>query len=158
MSTAKPLYGTSGVAITCTLASLAAASYRQSAVVDNTTNLFEDALVQVTLKTTASAGATLSVYVYATDDGGTTYSNGASGSDAAFTPGTNDAANMKLLFTFVVGATQQYVSPLLSVAALFGGRLPAKWGLIVFNNSGQALDATAGNHKLQYQGVNTQIV
>jgi len=43
--------GSSGVTITCTLASLTSGSSRESTVVDNTSNLFQDALVQISVKT-----------------------------------------------------------------------------------------------------------
>ena len=38
-----------------------------------------------------------------------------------------------------------------SVANLFGGLMPAKWGVWVLNNSGVALNATAGNHAIKYR-------
>jgi hypothetical protein len=41
----------------------------------------------------------------------------------------------------------------MSVAAAFGGILPAKWGVIIENQSGTTLSATGGDHVVQYQGV-----
>lgn len=150
----SPKYA-SATTVTITLASLASASYRQSAVVDNSTNLYEDVLLSFKFKTTASASGTISFYAYGTADGGTTYSDGASGSDAAFTP--SNVANLRLIATFQVAATIQYTGegPFL-LSAVFGtARIPQKWGIIALNGSGQALDSTAGNFAVNMTGVNT---
>ena len=81
-------FGSSGVAITCSLASLTNTSARASTVVDNTSNEFFDALVSLQVKSGASATTTtghVDVYAYATVDGGTTYTEAATGSDAGIT-------------------------------------------------------------------------
>ena len=147
-------YGTNGQAITCTLASLANAAFRQSAAIDNTTNLFTDALVAVQVKSAASATSAtgyVDVYAAGTIDGGTTYSGGASGSNAAFT-GQLSAA-FKLGRIAVIANATTYNGGPWSVASAFGGSLPQKWAIIVDNESGAALDATEGNHLKLYQGV-----
>jgi hypothetical protein len=41
----------------------------------------------------------------------------------------------------------------MSVAAAFGGVLPERWGIIVENKTGGALDSTEGNHAKLWQGV-----
>jgi hypothetical protein len=159
MATIKALYGSNGQAITCTLASLASAGARSALAVDNTTNLFLDALVQLTVKSGASgvsATGYVSVYAYATADGGTSYPEGA-GTDVGVT--LTVPTNLKLIGVLnVVANATTYVSEPMSVAAAFGGVLPDHWGIVVQNNSGAALDATEGNHKKVYQGVQAQSV
>jgi len=39
------------------------------------------------------------------------------------------------------------------MASVFGGTLPVKWGIVVANNTGQSLDGTLTNHKIEYQGI-----
>src|SRR5665213_482080 len=88
-STIKSSYGTSNQAFSCTLTSLANAAAQGSAVIDNTTNLFLDALVMVKVKSGASstaANGTVTVYAYGTADGGTTYTDAVSGTNAGQTP------------------------------------------------------------------------
>lgn len=163
MSTVKSLYGSNGQAITCTITSLtngssASGAGRSSVAVDNTSNEFLDALVQVKVKTSASALANdkaVYVYAYGTSDGGTDYTDGAPGTDSAFT-GTNPP-NMKLLGVInAVASSTTYVGGPWSVAAAFGGVLPDHWGIYVVNFTGQTLDASVGS--AWYQGVEAQVV
>src|SRR5262245_33507560 len=91
-------YGSSGNALTITLASLAssATAGQESTAVDNTTDKFLDALVFVKLRPTTGTIANdkcAYVYAYGTVDGGTSYSDKASGSNAAIT--LTDPPNMR---------------------------------------------------------------
>lgn len=156
----KQKFGTSNQTITITLASLASTSSRASTVVDNSTNLFLDAFVFLKLKSNAAGvtatGAAL-VYAYATADGGTSYTEGATGTDAAIT--LVSPSNLRLIGVInVVAVATTYTAGPFSVASAFGGTLPEKWGIVVQNKSGAALDATAGNHAAFYQGVLAQTV
>lgn len=159
MSVFKSNYDTSGVAITISLApggvGLASGSARASTAIDNTTNLYLDALVQVVIKAgAASTSATgfVNIYAYGTADGGTDYAEGATGSDAAIT--LTVPTNLRLIGTLnVVANATSYTSEPFSVAAAFGGVLPQKWGIVIENQSGGALDTTEANHKKFYQGV-----
>ncbi len=158
MSDIKTAYGSSGQAITVTLTSLAASATagRESTVVDNTSNLFLDVLISGKVKTqnsgAISAPSAAFVYAYATNDGGTTYPDTVTGVDAAIT--LNSPTQLKLLGAIYIAAINTtYKSPQWSLAALFGGRLPAKWGIVVVNNCGTALSATGSDHVFQYQGV-----
>lgn len=155
MASLKGAFGTSNQSITDTLASLGNGSARASTVIDNTSNLFLDALVQLKVKTGASGTATtgyVNVYAYATANGGTTYSDGATGSDAAITLTVPPNAVLIGSFNCVANATT-YTSPPMSVASAFNGLLPDHWGIIVENKTGGALDSTEGNHAKFYQGV-----
>ena len=90
-TTSKISYGTS-TAITCTLASLASAALagRSCAAIDNGTNLFDDAMLTVAVKTSSSSLANdkaCYIYFYGSEDG--TVFNGSSaeaeGTDVAVT-------------------------------------------------------------------------
>lgn len=150
-------YGTS-TAITCTLASLAssATAGRGSLVVDNTTNLFVDALVTVAVKTSASALANdkvVYIYVYGSEDG-TNYvgsSAEAEGTDAALT--FDSPTNLKGPVALSCPAISTTYKTVFSIAQFFGGAMPRKWGIVVLNYTGQALDSTEANHQKTYTGV-----
>lgn len=156
MADVKQAFGTSNQAITITLNSLAssATAGRESTVIDNTSNLFRDALVTVKIKMPASGtpadSKAVYVYAYATADGGSSYSDGATGSDAAFTH--SDPPNLKLIGIVSCPAnTNTYTGGPFSVAQAFGGTLPAKWGIVVRNHTGLTLDSSGNS--AHYQGV-----
>lgn len=163
MANVKSAYGANGQAIACTITSLAnaAGSYgagQASTAVDNTTNQFLDALVQVKVKTSASALANdkaVYVYAYGTADGGTDYSDGISGTNGAFT--ATNPPNLALLGVINCPAVSTtYVMSPKSVALAFGGVLPDHWGIYVVNFTGQPLDASVGS--AWYQGVYSSVV
>lgn len=159
MSTVKPLYGTSNQGITITLASLTNTSSRSSAAIDNTTNLFLDALVQLKVKSGAagtSATGVVNIYAYGTADGGTSYPEGA-GTDVGVT--LTVPPNVRLIGAVnVVANATTYISLPFSVANAFGGLLPDHWGIIVENRSGGTLDTTEANFAKFYQGIQAQSV
>jgi hypothetical protein len=160
MSTVKTLYGSSGQAITLSLASLANGASRASGVVSNTTNKFLDALVSLKVKTGASgvsSTGSVALYAYASVDGGTTYTAGATGSDAAITLVNPTSLVLIGLLGCVANATTYYFGPV-SIASAFGGGLPEKWGIVVTNSTGAALDATEASHSLLYQGTALELV
>lgn len=157
-STFETLYGSSGQSITCTITSLANAGQRQSTVIDNSTNLYLDALVQVKIKTNAagtSSTGTVNVYAYGSVDGGTTYGDTVTGTDGSVT--LTSPPNLRLVgvINAVANATT-YVSPLMSIASAFGGTLPQKWGICVENKTGATLDASVGS--AIFQGIGAQSV
>lgn len=158
MSTIQSKYGTNNQSITCTLTSLANNGQRGSASVDNTSNLFLDALVFVKIKSGAasvSAAGYFNVYAYGTADGGTTYSDGVTGTDAGQT--LTSPPNLRLIgvVNMVANATTYDGGPF-SVAAAFGGVLPDHWGIVVENKSGAAFDGSTAS--AWYQGVEAQVV
>lgn len=151
MSNILEAFGTSNQAITCTFTSLGTAGQRQSTVIDNTSNLFLDALVFIKFKTGSGTNNTgvVNVYAYATVDGGTTYTDGATGSDSGIT--LTVPPNAKLIGTLnTVADTTTYYGGPFSVAGAFGGTLPAKWGIIIENLSGATSDSSVGS--AYYQG------
>lgn len=157
-STIRSLYGTSNQSITCTITSLANAAQRGSTAIDNTSNLYLDALVQLKIKTNASgtsATGYILVYAYGTADGGSDYGDGVSGTDGAAT--LTVPPNLRILGVInAVANSITYISNPFSVAALFGGKMPDHWGIVVENQTGATLDASIGS--AWYQGVQAQIV
>src|ERR1700724_597865 len=148
----KGKYGTNNQTITVTIASLANNTARQSTEIDNTTNVFFDALVSVKVKSAAaatSATGTVNVYAFGTTDGGTTRTETAGASDAAITLTVPPNARFIGAFNVVANAVTYPAGPF-SVAAAFGGVLPDHWGIIIENKSGATLDATGGNHLATY--------
>lgn len=157
----KPLYGTNGQAMTITLASLASAGARASTAIDNTTNLYEDVYLFFKMATNAAGTSTtgyINVYGYATVDNGTTYPEAITGTDAGVT--LTAPPNLVLIAQINAntnGVTKTY-GPI-SFCRTYGfDRLPAKWGVVVVNQTGAAFTATAGNYAVTYQGVNGQLV
>src|SRR5208283_4882421 len=145
-------YGSSSGTITCSLTSLNNGNQRQSTYIDNTSNLFTDAFVQATIKTGSSgvsATGYIQLYLYGTVDGGSHYSYAATGSDASYTIPTNAA--LRPLGRIGVGANATIYTEIFSVAAAFGGSIPARWGVIVDNETGASFDGTTAI--LYYQGI-----
>lgn len=153
MADIKLAYATKAT-ITCSLASVTNGSARESTVIDNTSNTFLDALLRVLTKGQTSGTGLLEVYAYAAL-GDTTYTDGATGSDAAFT--TANRLNARFVGAVQMNAASA-VSAMFSIAAAFGGVLPDKWGLIFVNNSGATLSATGGDHVIEYEGIYQTVV
>jgi hypothetical protein len=139
-------------AVTITLASLGSASARESTIVDNTSNLYLDAQLAVSVKVgTVSSDKAVYVYVYGTVDG-TLIGDNATGVDAALT--MRSPTNLRLLGVINCPTdTTVYTQVFGSVAAAFGGNLPAKWGVVVHNVTGASLSATGSDHAVKYRGI-----
>jgi hypothetical protein len=147
--------GSTATAITCTLTSLAATSARESATVDNTSNLFLDALVQVRVKIGATTPTNdKAVYIYAwgvIDPTTPKFPDAVTGSDAAIT--LQSPTQLRLIGVInATTASTSYVSEPMSVASAFGGILPPKWGIVI-SNSSAVLTATSTDHTIEYQGI-----
>jgi hypothetical protein len=140
------------------LASSATAGW-QSAVVDNSSNLYLDALVQVVLDFANTAPANdKAAYLFAYAGLETTYTNPASGSEGTITLTniTSTAQNLRLIGTLPYNTADEVVeSGAFSVAAGFGGVLPIKWGLVLMNYTGAAL-AASGN-TVKWVGVKASV-
>src|SRR5262245_44265543 len=151
MATIKQSQG-SATAFTVTnlhsLANSATAGW-QSAVVDNTSDLYLDAHVMVVVDFANTAPANsrcLFVYAYGGLESGT-YTNPASGSEGTITlvDVTTNAQNLRMIGTVPYTTTNEVAeSAPMSVASAFGGWLPPYWGVVIINYSGAAL-AGSGN-------------
>jgi hypothetical protein len=133
------------------LASSATAGW-QSAVVDNTSNLYFDAIVQVKVDMANTAPANdkcLYVLAYGGAESGV-YSNPASGSEGSLTITkiTNTGQNLRVLGVMPYTTADEVIeSSPMSVAGAFGGILPPYWGVAIINYSGAAIAATGNTVK-----------
>lgn len=163
---------TDTAAITITLAGLGTSSSnvigRESTVVDNTTNKFVDVLVsgQITVGTTPTINTPIVVYVYAPLKVAASVSTypiataaALTGVDAAATFEADQRNGLKFAAAMnVIATSDRAYSFSFSVAALFGGVMPLKWGIWVSNGTGVALNATAGNHWVHYTGIKYDVL
>lgn len=153
----KTKYGTSNQTITLSMSAMPNSGAVSCAGIDNTTNLFIDALVQINTKTDTtgvSAVGVMNVYAVGTADGGTTYAEG--GTHAAVTMTNPPNARLIGVINTVANNTAYKGGPF-SVANAFGGVLPDHWAIIVENRTGAQLMATTTVHSIFYQGVYGQI-
>lgn len=155
MAEIKPLFGSSTPA-TITLASLAAGTAQQSSAWDWSSWL--DILISFQLTAGAasvSPTGSVSFYVFGSTDGGTTRTGGAGATDAPITV----IAQSELIFlgrSFLNVNNQVRREGPYSIAAVFGGTLPASGGVVVFN--GTAANLAASGHLVTWQGVRNQVV
>lgn len=144
-------------ALTITLNSLASSASlltgRQSTAVDNTTNKYLDYHLsgQFKVGTTPTSGTYIYVYVVSMIDDTTwpTASTGFGATDAAATLATagQGGSYLKLAAAISVDSATTgvvYGFGKVSVAQLFGGVCPPKFVVFVTQNTGAALDGTAG--------------
>ncbi|MGB8275370.1 MAG: hypothetical protein WCF16_08910 [Alphaproteobacteria bacterium] len=151
-------------ALALTLASLATDSNlltgRASDAVSNTSNLFDDVLIggKITVGTTPTANTFIEVWAYAARQDAPSYPDAITGSDAGKTMTSAAIKQLALSLIAVIpvdSATSDRAYPIkeTSIASLFGGVMPDKWGVFVTHNTGVNLNATAGNHFLEYMGI-----
>lgn len=143
-------FGTS-TALTITAASLASAALRSSAAVTSgVTNNTDDYLITVNVLTTATAPSgnkQVVVFAYASEDG-TNYGGDSStvdnvdGTDKALTA-LGSPSNLRFLGTLQLnqGAVAATIRQVFSLRAVLGS-IPAKWGIVLYNDAGTALGAT----------------
>lgn len=160
MAEIKTKYAPATPDIVITLASLANNDKRESTALDNGTNLYLDAHVQLKVKTAASGSdATdhVKVFAYGTADVSTVgYSGDATGSDAVYAGNINNVTLIGIIHT--PAANSSYASDVMSIAAAFGGSMPRKWGIIVENKTGAALDGTEANFEKKINGIKAQSI
>ncbi len=132
MATLKPQYG-SKTSITISLNSLANGSVATSNAIDNSSNLYQDALVEITISGTAATNAYCDVRLLASEDNSTW--------------GTWESA-IKL------GTIDLSVTPNTGHFSIYGvlGAMPKYWKIAVKNVTGNVL-AASGN-SASYQGIN----
>jgi len=141
-------YGT-GIVPTITLASLPTTSGRCSTVVvnDTATGKYTDYMGVVTLKTiTGTHASDMAAYVYLFGGTGTAYDNPGTNGDVAITVATNwnlrgpIVVNFGTSVTGLIAQTKEFM-----VSPIFGGEIPPQFGVVVQNQTGLALSATAGD-------------
>lgn len=156
MNSIKNAYGSS-VALTITLASLATSSSllagRESNVIDNTTDLYLDYALAgvITTGTSPTANKEIRVYVYALLDD-TTYPTPFDGVDSDETISAVGQRDAGLALAAVIQtdntSDRPYPFKSVSIAALFGGILPKKFGVFVTHNTGVNLKSSGGDHMI----------
>lgn len=149
MATTKAAYASS-VAFTITLNSLANGSARESTAIDNTSNLYLDAHVRVSISAGSVAGAPqVLVYAYGSEDG-STFPDTTAGTDGAVTLESPTVLRLAGVIPTPT-STKVYESDVFSIARLYGGVLPRKWGIVVLNSTGAAL--AGSNNSASYTGL-----
>ena len=155
---------TTATTITCSVASVASSSTwvagQESNEIDNTSNKYDDVLVQgkITVGTTPTASTLILVYVWGSDTSAATTNldtiDGVDSTETLTSAGVRDGF-LKLAAAINVDATtsnRSYWFGPFSVADLFG-QVPRFWGLFVTHNTGANLNSTAGNHSFTYTGI-----
>lgn len=145
----KLLYG-SPTAITCSIDGLASGSYWQSDAVDNTSDLFIDVLLTVSIVFPAddATGAVIPYMIPSLD--GTNFDFGATGSDGAYTLPAPPTNSFYPEITPYSGVTSQATASM-SYEYEF---VPPFWSIVIFNNTGFTLGTGC---TLSYVGVKAQV-
>lgn len=161
-STLKPVYAASSALTWTSAATLANGSASGCAAVDNTVNLYDDALVSILATIAAGAVASdklINVWFASSEDGSTwPGTNGASdnygGTDAAVSLQNPTVYRAPFVQATPAGGLQtKIIIP--SVLKFLGGLvMPRKWGLIIENRTGLAFTALSAS----YTGANLQSV
>lgn len=165
MATLKQGYNGSNTTLTISPASTATSATfvagRQGVEQDNTSNLYIDAIVRgfITVGTTPTINTFIYIYVWAANTAASsTNIDTINGTDATITftsAGVRDSFIKLAAFCVVDATTSNIKYPFgpFSVASLFGGQMPKFWGVVVAHNTGVNLNATGGNHEINYVGV-----
>ena len=148
--------------LTITLASLASDTNlltgRESATIDNSTNLYLDILIsgKITAGTSPTASRSIEVWAVGSWDG-TNWPDVFDGTESAETITSADikASVTRYLAAMATANTSDrtYHFGPVSLASAFGGTLPPKIVLFVTHSTGQNLNSTAGNHQVRLQPV-----
>jgi hypothetical protein len=151
----KITYSATNTAMTITLANLSNSAYRSSSYVDNSSNVYIDAMVRVKvgIGTTTSSDQAVYVYGYGSEDG-VLFDSLSSGTDATI---ITSGSNINLL-KVISCKDNPFTSTDLtchigSMAQGFGGNLPKYWGVVIGNFSGGSLVNTSANHAVTYTGI-----
>lgn len=128
--------------ITIILAGLADDGIAVSNEISNAANLYQDALVQLSIKTGTSVdiNGTIRIYAIGSVDGGITW------------PDNTNQVRKPIAIMDANADSTTFVSVPFSVAQAFFSGLTQKWKIVIENKSGATLDGTEGNHLKKYQG------
>ena len=148
--------------LTITLASLGSDTNlltgRESATIDNSTNLYLDYLIsgKITAGTSPTAARSIEVWAVGSWDG-TNWPDVFDGTDSAETITSADIKASVCRFVAAMATAntsdRTYHFGPVSLAAAFGGTLPPKFVLFVTHSTGVNLNSTADNHKIRIQPV-----
>ncbi len=148
--------------LTITLASLGSDTNlltgRESATIDNSTNLYLDYLIsgKITAGTSPTAARSIEVWAVGSWDG-TSWPDVFDGTDSAETITSADIKASVCRFVAAMATAntsdRTYHFGPVSIAAAFGGTLPPKFVLFVTHSTGVNLNSTAANHQIRIQPV-----
>lgn len=131
----------------------------ESAVIDNATNKYVDAIVggTWTAGTTPTANTQVLIYVGSVRDDTPTYPDvfdGTSSAETLTSAGVGSGfLKLAAILTVDTNTSNRVYDTVFSVAQLFGGVMPLKWFLFITHNSGVNSNSTAGNHVWKYTGI-----
>jgi len=156
----KTAYTTSGIASLASSSSLVAGY--QTNEIDNTSTKFDDIIIDgfITTGTTPTINTSIVIYCIAgLVSLGTTAKDVITATAAARTLSSAGTGRgfVKLIVSLDVDTTttaRRYDFGPVSLAQRFGGTLPPFHTLFIVHNTVAALNATAGNHAISYQGIN----
>lgn len=138
--TAKQLF-TANQTVTITLASLANGGTAVSNAIDNSTDGFLSAEFQIRIRTgTVSGTPTVSIYLLRAVDGGTDYDD------------STNTNNPELMRQMSLPASTTTYTTSVRIESL-----PQFYKIMIVNNTGGALDSTAGNHYVKYCAKTVQV-
>jgi hypothetical protein len=148
--------------LTITLASLGSDTNlltgRESATIDNSSNLYLDYLIsgKITAGTSPTAARSIEVWAVGSWDG-TNWPDVFDGTESAETITSADIKASVCRFVAAMATAntsdRTYHFGPVSIAAAFGGTLPPKFVLFVTHSTGVNLNSTAGNHQIRIQPV-----
>ena len=148
--------------LTITLASLGSDTNlltgRESATIDNSSNLYLDDLISGKITTGTSPTAARSIEVWAIGSwDGTNWPDVMDGTESGETITSADIKASVCRFVAAMATAntsdRTYHFGPVSIAAAFGGTLPPKFVLFVTHSTGVALNSTDGNHQIRIQPV-----
>lgn len=144
---------------TITLASLATdasllAGREGTAIDNNGTDDAIDSMVggKITTGSSPTASKQIEIWLSGSYDG-TSYSGGATGSDANLSPQAKSLLKLLTIIPTSSTSNQLYTWGPFSVAQAFGGTMPRKWSVFVVHNTGVNLNSTGGNHEVKHTPV-----
>ena len=133
----------------------------ESAIIDNTTDGFEDIILSGKRTTGTSPTASRQIEVWAVAWDSNAWPDVFDGTSSAETITSADIKNALCKAVAVLPTNntsdRTYSFTGVSMKTVFGGVLPSQYVLFVVHNTGVALNATAGNHELRYQGIYPQV-
>ena len=116
---------------------------RESTVVDQGTDNFIDVIIggHFAGPSSGAAAGVIEIYAYGSWDDGTTYTAITTGTDGALTLTATDKERLRLLevITTTTTASDVYKWGPVSLASVFGGTMPERWGLWGVHDAGGAL-------------------
>ena len=133
----------------------------ESAIVDNRTDGFEDHILSGKFTTGTSPTASRQIEIWAVAWDSNAWPDVFDGTTSAETITSSEIKNALCKAVAVLPTNntsdRTYSFTGVSMKTVFGGVLPSQYVLFIVHNTGVALNATAGNHELRYQGIYPQV-